>query len=40
MLATWAIIKVFGHQYRWLAGGNDLEIGHVYKWLAWWLPGG
>ena len=24
-----AIIKVSGHQYRWLAGGYDLEIGHV-----------
>ena len=23
-----AIIKVLGHQYRWLAGGYDLEIGH------------
>ena len=22
------IIKVQGHQYRWLAGGYDLEIGH------------
>ena len=22
------IIKVKGHQYRWLAGGDDLEIGH------------
>ena len=22
-----AIIKVSGHQYRWLAGGYDLEIG-------------
>ena len=28
------------HQYRWLAGGYDLEIGQFYKWLAWWLPGG
>ena len=35
-----AIIKVSGHQYRWLAGGYDLEIGHTYKWLAWWLHGG
>ena len=26
---TRAIIKVKGHQYRWLAGGYDLEIGHV-----------
>ena len=24
-----AIIKVFGYQYRWLAGGCDLEIGHL-----------
>ena len=24
-----AIIKVLGHQYWWLAGGYDLEIGHV-----------
>ena len=23
-----AIIKVKGHQHRWLAGGYDLEIGH------------
>ena len=23
-----AIIKVSDHQYRWLAGGYDLEIGH------------
>ena len=23
-----AIIKVLGHQYWWLAGGYDLEIGH------------
>ena len=22
------IIKVPGHQYRWLAGGYDLELGH------------
>ena len=29
-----------GHQYWWLAGGYDLEIGHFQKWLAWWLPGG
>ena len=25
----WAIIKVPGHQYRWSAGGYDLEIGHL-----------
>ena len=24
---AWAIIKVLGHQYWWLAGGSDLEIG-------------
>ena len=24
---AWAIIKVSGHQYQWLAGGYDLEIG-------------
>ena len=23
-----AIIKVSGHQYQWLAGGYDMEIGH------------
>ena len=28
------IIKVPGHQCRWLAGGYDLEIGHVLKWLT------
>ena len=33
-----AIIKVSGHQYQWLAGGCDLEIGHFYRWLAWWIP--
>ena len=26
--------RVKGHQYWWLAGGNDLEIGHFLKWLA------
>ena len=31
-------IKVNGHQYWWLAGGYDLEIGNFQKWLAWWLP--
>ena len=25
---AWVIIKVSGHQYRWLALGYDLEIGH------------
>ena len=29
-----AIIKGLGHQYRWLSGGFDLEIGHFQKWLA------
>ena len=24
------IVKVKGHQHRWLAGGYDLEIGHVW----------
>ena len=38
--ATRAIIKVLGHQHRWLAGGYDLEIVHCLRWLAWWLPGG
>ena len=28
---TWAIIKVLGHQHRWLAGGYDLEIGHFLE---------
>ena len=28
LASTWAIIKVLGHQYQWLAGGDDLEIGH------------
>ena len=23
-----ATIKVLGHQYHWLAGGCDLEVGH------------
>ena len=25
---TRVVIKVLGHQYRWLAGGYDLQIGH------------
>ena len=25
---AWLIIKVLGHQYWWLSGSNDLEIGH------------
>ena len=36
----WVIIKVSSHQYWWLAGGYDLEIGHFLKLLAWWLPCG
>ena len=28
LAGAWAIIKVSGHHYRWLAGGYDLEIGH------------
>ena len=28
LAGAWAIIKVSGHQYWWLAGGYDLEIGH------------
>ena len=28
LAGTWVIIKVSGHQHRWLAGGYDLEIGH------------
>ena len=35
-----SIIKVSGHQYMWLEGDYNLEIGHFLKWLAWWLPGG
>ena len=31
--------RVKGHQYQWLTGGYDLEIGHFKTWLAWWLPG-
>ena len=25
----WVIIKMLGYQYRWLAGGYDLDIGHL-----------
>ena len=32
--------QVMGHQYWWLAGGYDLELGHFQKWLVWWVPGG
>ena len=30
LAGAWGIIKVLGHQYRWLAGGYDLKIdlGH------------
>ena len=28
LAGTRAVIKVLGHQYWWLAGGYDLEIGH------------
>ena len=34
-----AIIKMWGHQHQWLAGGYALEIGHFCKRIAWWLPG-
>ena len=27
LAGSWAMIKVSGHQYWWLAGGYDLEIG-------------
>ena len=37
---TRVITKVLGHQYWWLAGGHDLEIGHFWKWVAWGLPDG
>ena len=30
---------MLGHQYRWLAGDYDLEIGHFWKWLGWWTDG-
>ena len=29
------IIKMKGHQHRWLAGVHDLEIGHFWRWIAW-----
>ena len=35
------IIKVSGHQYWWLAGGYDLEIGHFLEVasmvVSWWI---
>ena len=32
--------RVKGHQYRWLAGGYDLEVELFWRWVALWLPGG
>ena len=38
---AWAIIKMSGHQHRWLAGGYDLEIGHFLEVdsmvVTWWI---
>ena len=34
LAGTWAIIKVSGYQYQWLAGGYDLEIGHFIWWIV------
>ena len=38
---AWVIIKVSGHQYRWLADGYDLEIGHFLEVasmvVTWWI---
>ena len=40
---TQAIIKVSGHQYQWLAGGYDPEIGHTLRLevasmvVTWWI---
>ena len=31
LTGTQAIIKVSGHQHRWLAGGYDLDIGHYLE---------
>ena len=28
LTGAWSIIKMSDHQYRWLAGGYDLDIGH------------
>ena len=37
---AWAIIKVSGHQHRWLAGDYDLEIG-IFEVdsmvVTWWI---
>ena len=45
LTGTWAIIKEKGHQHRWLAGVQDLEIGHsevdsmvVSCWIMAFLP--
>ena len=35
-----AIIEVSGHQFRWLAGGYDLEIGYFLEVASMALPGG
>ena len=35
-----AIIKVLGHEHRWLAGGYDLKITFSEHGGAWWFPGG
>ena len=41
LAATRAIIKVSGHQYQWLAGVYDLEIGHFLDVasmvVTWWI---
>ena len=41
LTGTWAIIKATGHQYRWLAGGYNLEIGHFLEVdsmvVTWWI---
>ena len=41
LAGTWAIIKVSGHQYRWLAGCYDLEIGQFLEVasmvVTWWI---
>ena len=37
---VWVIIKVLGHQYRWLAGGYDLQIGFfkvASMVVTWWI---
>ena len=42
LAGTWAMIKVSSHQYRWLAGGYNLEVGHTFLEVAgvvvtWWI---